>query len=55
MLALLCPELIGRSDELEELRALLSETRRGRGGLALISGEAGVGKSRFVASALQEL
>lgn len=55
MPALLCPELIGRSDELEELRALLSETRRGRGGLALISGEAGVGKSRFVASALQEL
>ena len=55
MPALLCPDLIGRSEELTELRDLLEETQRGNGSFALISGEAGVGKSRFVAAALQDL
>ncbi|MGH2734646.1 MAG: AAA family ATPase, partial [Actinomycetota bacterium] len=55
MASLLCPELIGRRHELDELRALLDRTRLGSGGFALVSGEAGVGKSRFVSMALADL
>ena len=54
MPALLCPDLIGRSDELETLRDLLRAAAEGPGGFVLISGEAGVGKSRFVANGIQE-
>src|SRR5256885_17155887 len=44
---LICPLLIGRDDELTELRAFLG-TGDGAGGVALVSGEAGVGKRRLV-------
>ena len=37
---------VGRSRELDELRAGLDETFRGRGGLVLLVGEPGIGKTR---------
>lgn len=40
--------LIGRATEMDRLRQLLHEARRGRGTAALIVGEAGVGKTRLV-------
>jgi predicted ATPase len=40
---------VGRKAERAELEELLQETRAGHGGLVLISGEAGVGKSRLAA------
>lgn len=43
------PELIGREAEFRTLLARWEETRRGRGGAILISGVAGLGKSRLLA------
>ena len=40
---------VGRTRELDELRAGLFAARSGRGGLFLVSGEGGVGKTRLVA------
>jgi DNA-binding CsgD family transcriptional regulator/tetratricopeptide (TPR) repeat protein len=42
-------ELVGRHDELARLTALWQRARRGRMVLALVTGEAGIGKSRLVA------
>ena len=44
-----CPILIGRDSHLATLRQLVESARHGEARLALISGEAGVGKSRLVA------
>ncbi len=44
-----CPVLIDRVSELATLYALIDEAKSGRGQVALLSGEAGVGKSRLVA------
>lgn len=41
-------ELIGREAELSMLTDALAEVRSGKGGLVLIAGEAGVGKTRLV-------
>ena len=49
-----CLLLIGRSVHLEALRRLLAAASSGHGQLALISGEAGVGKSRLVAEVAAE-
>jgi len=38
---------IGRESEIDQLRALWSRAARGRGGVALICGEAGIGKTRL--------
>ena len=41
--------LVGRGEELAVLRAVADEVRRGRGWIATVIGEAGVGKSRLTA------
>jgi len=46
-----CPVLIGRTHELAALYSLIDGARSGQGHAALISGEAGIGKSRLVAEA----
>jgi ATP/maltotriose-dependent transcriptional regulator MalT len=46
------PELIGREVELEAISAAFEQTRAGQGRTVLIGGEAGVGKSRLLAAAL---
>src|SRR2546423_1719029 len=39
---------VGRTNELEELRAALDETAQGRGFVFLLSGEPGIGKTRLM-------
>ncbi len=56
MVAMLCPVLIGRSAELHALSAALDRAGEGAGGLLILAGDAGVGKSRLareVASAAE--
>lgn len=38
---------VGRADEMEQLRMLWSRAARGRGGVVLFGGEAGIGKTRL--------
>ncbi|HEX3549410.1 MAG TPA: AAA family ATPase [Candidatus Elarobacter sp.] len=45
-----CPQLIAREDELRTLAALRRAAAQGHGSLALIEGEAGIGKTRLVAA-----
>lgn len=49
--SILCPVLIGRDAQVAALARLLDLARSGQGQIALISGEAGIGKSRLVAEA----
>src|SRR6266516_3964083 len=46
---LVCPVLIGRTAELAALCLLMDRAKSGQGQVALVSGEAGIGKSRLVA------
>jgi DNA-binding CsgD family transcriptional regulator len=46
-----CPIVIGRSAELTAIHLLLERARSGKGQVVLLSGEAGIGKSRLVAEA----
>lgn len=48
MRGVLCRELIGRDQSLDTACAALADAGRGSGGVLLVSGEAGVGKSRLV-------
>lgn len=50
--ALVCPTLIGRAAQRDTLLALATAAWEGRGLVALIAGEAGVGKSRLVGEVL---
>lgn len=49
-----CPRLIGRATQLERVEELFIQSRAGRAQVLLISGEAGIGKTRLVAEADQE-
>src|SRR5438093_11114250 len=46
---IICPITIGRISERDALSDLIVRTRSGQGQVALVSGEAGIGKSRLVA------
>jgi len=48
------PVLVGRSEELTWLSAALAEARIGQPAVALIAGEAGVGKTRLVEELIRE-
>ena len=52
---IVCPVFIGRTSSLEALLRLMEQACGGRGQTVLITGEAGVGKSRLVTEALVSL
>ena len=51
---LVCPVLIGRGHDLASLRLLVDRAKSDQGHVALLSGEAGIGKSRLVAEVKTE-
>ena len=52
---LVCPELIGRDGAVSEIDAVARWAAQGRGTVILVSGEAGVGKSRLLSAAAESL
>src|SRR6266536_3679874 len=48
-----CPVVIGRTTELTAIHQLIESTKSGQGQVALLSGEAGIGKSRLVLRSLK--
>lgn len=51
MASMRCPLIVGRDDEVARLSELLRQAREGAGGLAVLLGEPGVGKSRLAEQA----
>ena len=51
---IICPVLIGRVHDLTTLRLLADRAKSGQGQVAVLSGEAGIGKSRLVAEVKTE-
>jgi DNA-binding CsgD family transcriptional regulator len=49
-----CPALVGRERQLSAIRQVLARVRDGNGSVALIAGEAGVGKSRLLRAMTEE-
>src|ERR1700760_2323621 len=49
---LVTPPIRGRAGELKMIGALLTELAQGRGGVLVIEGPAGIGKSRLLTAAL---
>lgn len=47
---LVCPTIVGRTSELAAFQTIVNEVARGHSHLILLSGEAGIGKSRLVAA-----
>jgi DNA-binding CsgD family transcriptional regulator/tetratricopeptide (TPR) repeat protein len=47
---LVCPTIVGRTIELAALRTIVGEVEGGHSRIVLLSGEAGIGKSRLVAA-----
>jgi len=45
----ICPTLIGRTDEIAVFHKLIDEVKSGKGQVILLCGEAGIGKSRLIA------
>lgn len=45
--SVICPVTIGRDNDLQRLQGLFAHALEGNGQIALISGEAGIGKTRF--------
>ena len=50
----ICPALIGRDPQLAAVRRVLTRGREGNGHVALIVGEAGIGKSRLLRAMIEE-
>src|SRR5579859_5746654 len=48
---IICPTLVGRRGQFATLQRLIEQAKQGEGHVVLISGEAGIGKSRLVAEA----
>src|SRR5712692_2100645 len=51
---IICPVMIGRVQEVTHLRMLVDRAKSGKGQVVLLSGEAGIGKSRLVAEVKTE-
>src|SRR5262249_26270272 len=52
--SLVCPTLIGRASERAALRLLLEQTKGGHGHVVMLTGEAGIGKTRLVREVQRE-
>ncbi len=48
---MLCPVVVGRDEELAALAEVFGRAAGGRGACVVVTGEAGVGKTRLVAKA----